>query len=236
MGVNQFTALSDVEFVATYLGSWPPTSEKIEIVADAAMVPANDVDWTGKAVSPIKNQGQCGSCWAFSATGVIESWAMMQENSWNLSEQQLVDCTRNYGNYGCNGGWPSSALQYVKAGGITGENDYPYTARDGTCRMNGGNFKIPGFQSATGCSALQNAIQNSPVSVTVDATNWSRYSSGIFSNCGTSINHAVLLVGSMGGNWKIKNSWGTGWGESGFIRLAGGNTCGVCMYGSPYIA
>jgi C1A family cysteine protease len=66
--------------------------------------------------------------------------------------------------------------------------------------------------------------------VTVDATNWSPYKSGVFSNCGASINHAVLLVGVAGGAWKIKNSWGTGWGESGYIRLAGGNTCGVCAY------
>lgn len=73
-----------------------------------------------------------------------------------------------------------------------------------------------------------------PIAVTVDATNWSKYSSGIFSNCATGINHAVLLVGSVSGNWKIKNSWGANWGEQGYIRLKGGNTCGVCLYQSSY--
>jgi len=77
---------------------------------------------------------------------------------------------------------------------------------------------------------LSSQINNSPVSVTVDATNWSPYRSGVFNNCGAGINHAVLLVGVLGGAWKIKNSWGTGWGEVGYIRLAGGNTCGLCAY------
>lgn len=78
-------------------------------------------------------------------------------------------------------------------------------------------------------------ITSSPLSVTVDASNWSSYKSGVLANCGTSINHAVLLVGVINGAWKIKNSWGTSWGEQGFIRLAAGNTCGVCSYGGVYI-
>ena len=82
----------------------------------------------------------------------------------------------------------------------------------------------------SGCNGLSNGINSSPISVSVDATNWSRYGGGVFNNCNASINHAVLLVGVVGGNWKIKNSWGTSWGESGYIRLASGNTCGVCAY------
>lgn len=101
--------------------------------------------------------------------------------------------------------------------------------------MQSGSTKINGYATATGCNGLASAINTEPVSVTVDATNWSRYGGGVFNNCGTGINHAVLLVGVAGGNWKIKNSWGTGWGEGGFIRLAAGNTCGVCLYGSPYV-
>ena len=181
-------------------------------------------------VSGVKNQGQCGSCWAFSATGVMESWARKKGQSVNLSEQQLVDCSKSYGNHGCNGGWPSSALKYVIAKGIASQSEYPYTARDGSCRKDGGSFRISGQSSASGCSGLQNAIQSGPVSVTVDANNWSSYRSGVFSNCGKSIDHAVLLVGIVSGNWKIKNSWGTSWGESGYIRLASSNTCGVCSY------
>jgi len=165
----------------------------------------------------------------------LESWALQNGKSVSLSEQQLVDCSGPQGNHGCNGGWPSSALNYVKAYGIASESEYPYVAATRSCQKNGGSFKISGYASASGCTGLQNAIQSRPISVTVDATNWSSYKSGIFGNCASSINHAVLLVGVVGGNWKIKNSWGTGWGESGFIRLNGsGSTCGVCSYAGVY--
>lgn len=152
----------------------------------------------------------------------------------SLSEQQLVDCSGSYGNQGCNGGWPSSALKYVKDKGLSTESEYPYTAKTGTCKKQGGSFKISSVSSVSSCSGLSNGIQSRPLSVTVDATNWSRYSSGVFSNCAANINHAVLLVGMSSSYWKIKNSWGTGWGEQGYIRLATGNTCGVCNYGGVY--
>lgn len=228
MGVNQFTIYTTEEFATRFLTpmplvGFPQGDNEYEVIGD--------IDWTnlGK-VSPVKNQGQCGSCWAFSATGVMESVALLAGQSVNLSEQQLVDCSRPQGNQGCNGGWPSSALNYVKANGIASESAYPYAARDQACKVQGGSFKISGFKSLSQCAGLTNGINTSPVSVTVDASNWSSYKSGVFSNCGTGINHAVLLVGVMGGNWKIKNSWGTGWGDSGYIRLAAGNTCGVCQY------
>jgi len=199
-----------------------------------------DVDWSTKGgVSRIKNQGSCGSCWAFSATGVLESWALVaRKGTFDLSEQQLVDCSRSYGNQGCNGGWPSNALKYVAANnqGIALEGAYPYAGKDQTCKSNGGPFKITGsVLSASGCAGLQTAINTAPISVTVDATNWSPYRGGVFNNCGASINHAVLLVAYVGGVYKIKNSWGTGWGEQGYIRLANGNTCGVCQYAGVYL-
>lgn len=195
------------------MGSWP--SQEIEGLKDddIYVTPSNDIDWTTQGkVSGVKNQGQCGSCWAFSATGVMESWSLLKGQSVSLSEQQLVDCSRPQGNQGCNGGWPSSALNYVKANGITTESAYPYAGRDQACKTQGGSFKISGYSSASGCSGLQSEINSHPISVTVDATNWSSYRSGIFNNCRANINHAVLLVGFVGGNWKIKNSWGTGWG------------------------
>jgi len=193
-------------------------------------VPNADVDWTQHGgVSPIKNQGQCGSCWAFSATGVAESWSYLRGRKVDLSEQQLVDCSKP-ANHGCNGGWPARALDYVKANGIASQEEYPYTAKDGTCKQQGGSFKIDGYASLIGCATLSSSIFLRPISVTVDATNWSTYKEGVFSGCGNQINHAVLLVGVVGGAWKIKNSWSTSWGESGFIRLASGNTCGVCSY------
>ena len=195
-----------------------------------------DVDWTksGK-VSKVKNQGQCGSCWAFSATGAMESWSLFKGQSVSLSEQQLVDCSRPQGNQGCNGGWPASALNYVQSKGITTSSAYPYVAKDQTCKTQGGSFKISGHTSYSGCSGLVSGIASHPISVAVDANKWSSYKTGVFSSCGTSIDHAVLLVGIVGGNWKIKNSWGTGWGESGYIRLSGtGNTCGICKNAGVY--
>ena len=149
----------------------------------------------------------------------------------DLSEQQLVDCSRPQGNQGCNGGWPSSALKYVAANGIASQSEYPYAGRDQSCAKNGGSFKISGQKSFSGCSGLSSGINSEPISVTVDATNWGSYRGGVFNNCGAGINHAVLLVGvAADGSWKIKNSWGTSWGESGYIRLTTGNTCGLCQY------
>jgi cathepsin L len=227
MGVNQFTVLTTEEFVESYLGA-KPMEESVDVseveVSDALN---GDVDWTTKGgVSPVKNQGSCGSCWAFSATGVLESWNMIKGQTYDLSEQQLVDCSRPLGNQGCNGGWPAKALDYIKTNGITSEKAYPYVARDQTCKTAGGSVRLSDYSSYPG-SSFANTISAAPISVTVDATNWSSYRSGVFNNCRSSINHAVLLVGVLGGNWKIKNSWGTTWGEVGYIRLAPGNTCGL---------
>ena len=231
MGINQFTAMTQEEFVNTYLDPKPEVAAPVE--TEHPIV--GDVDWTAQGkVSAVKNQGQCGSCWAFSATGVMESWSLFKGQSVSLSEQQLVDCSGPQGNHGCNGGWPSSALNYVRDHGIASETQYPYVAQTRTCTQNGGSFKISGYASYSGCNGLTNAINAHPVSVTVDATNWSAYKNGVFTNCATSINHAVLLTGVVGGAWKIKNSWGTGWGESGYIRLGAGNTCGVCAYAGVY--
>ena len=194
-----------------------------------------DIDWCGKGkVSRVKNQGQCGSCWAFSATGVTESFFLMKDHRVDLSEQQLVDCSGSYGNHGCNGGWPSSAIKYIAAHGIASESEYPYAAKNQPCKKQGGSTKVGGQKSFSGCSGLTSGISAHPISVTVDAGKWSSYHSGVFNNCGTSINHAVLLVGKVGGNWKIKNSWGTSWGEGGYIRLHDGDTCGVCKNAGVY--
>lgn len=232
MGVNQFTIFSDEEFAAKYL---TPMKMVGYAKGDDTMVVNGDTDWsTSGKVSKIKNQGQCGSCWAFSATGALESFSLFKGASVSLSEQQLVDCSRPQGNQGCNGGWPSSALKYVISKGIASEDEYSYVAKDQACKKDGGSFKISAQTSFPGCNGISNAITAHPLSVTVDAEKWSAYKSGVFSNCGSSIDHAVLLVGIVGGNWKIKNSWGTTWGEAGYIRLASGNTCGLCQYAAVY--
>ncbi len=151
-----------------------------------------------------------------------------------LSEQQLVDCSRKYGNQGCNGGFNYQGLAYVKDNGITTGAAYPYTAKTGACVTNGGSFKIKDVSSAKGCPGILAALASRPIGVSVDANNWSHYASGIFSNCGTSLDHDVFLVGATTDYWKIKNSWGTSWGENGFIRLKTGNTCGICQDKSPW--
>lgn len=232
MGITQFSIYTEEEFKLRFLTEMiiPSGAHASE---DLTAYPTAAVDWTTQGkVSRVKNQGQCGSCWSFSATGVAESWALFSGKSWDLSEQQLVDCSASYGNHGCNGGWPSNALKYVKDHGLSTESQYPYVAQTRTCSKTGGDFHISNVLSVSGCTGLSTGIAARPLSITVDASNWSQYHSGVFNNCAANINHAVLLVGTdASGVWKVKNSWGTSWGESGFIRLAAGNTCGICAYG-----
>lgn len=234
MGVNQFTAHTDAEFEAIYL---TPKKNSREHYEDLSLnVVIGDVDWVSHGkISPIKNQGCCGSCWAFSAVAVLESWALFKSLVVDLSEQQLVDCSHSYGNDGCNGGFNEKALHYVKDHGITSTSAYPYTAKTSTCRTQGGSFKINEVILSKGCASIQTAIQTHPVGVSADATNWSRYASGIFNNCGKKINHDILLVGYTNSYYTIKNSWGNSWGEKGFIRLAPGNTCGICDDPAPWV-
>ncbi len=228
LGVNQFAALTPEEFVSIYLGYHEKENTLLGIQEDFEY--DADIDWTTKGVlTGVKDQGRCGSCWAFSSTGALEALNKIKGGEMqSYSEQQLVDCSRSYGNMGCNGGLMDSAFRYVKDHGIALESAYPYTAKDGTCNTFTPAFKISGFTDVRGCANLYTALGGRPVSVAVDATNWSLYSSGVFTNCGTKLNHGVLLVGATDAYWTIKNSWSNGWGEKGFIRLARGNTCGLC--------
>jgi len=146
----------------------------------------------------------------------------------SFSEQQLVDCSGSYGNQACNGGLMDNAFKFVRDKGITSEAAYPYKGVKGTCTAATGSFKISGYTDVSGCTNLANAVVGRPISVAVDATNWSPYKSGTFSNCAASLNHGVLLVGLTDAYWLVKNSWGTSWGISGYIQLARGNTCGIC--------
>jgi len=126
-----------------------------------------------------------------------------------------------------------NAFKYIRDKGIKLESEYPYKAVKQTCSATaGGAFKISGFVDINNCNTLASELNGRPISVAVDATNWSPYKTGVFNNCKTSLNHGVLLVGSADAYWKIKNSWGPAWGESGYIRLARGNTCGICNVAS----
>jgi len=232
MGLNQFSAMTQEEFVETYLTLDVPQNN-LEVTENNDVY-LGDVDWTTKgAVTGVKNQGSCGSCWAFSTTGALEGHSKIVRGSLqSFSEQQLVDCSTSYGNHGCNGGLMDNAFKFVKDHGIVHENEYAYTGKQGTCKTNSGAYKISGYTDIRDCNTLANDLNGRPIAVGVDATNWSHYSSGVFNNCKTSLNHGVLLVGATAQSWKVKNSWGGSWGEHGYIRLARGNTCGVCATAS----
>jgi C1A family cysteine protease len=235
MGINQFSAMTSEEFAQTYLISIPPRDHKSVEITEESYAVGNDIDWTSKgAVQIVKNQGQCGSCWAFSATGGIEGLSKLEYGQLqSFSEQMLVDCSDSYGNNACNGGLADNAYRFVIDNGIVSESDYPYVAsKHSSCSKGRGTFKISGYKDMNTCQDLSNEVQSRPVSVAVDARNWSPYSSGVFSNCGTYLNHAVLLTGLKDGNWVVKNSWGPDWGEKGYIRLSQGNTCGICIQAS----
>jgi hypothetical protein len=235
-GVNQFSDLTAEEFKAKYLssllipaGETAPATESV-ILPDPSQ--PNDIDWRQKgAVTPVKNQGQCGSCWSFSATGAIEGWAAATGKGLkSLSEQQLVDCSGSVGNQGCNGGWPNKAISYLAAHGSCSEASYPYTARDGSCKGCSAVLKPNGAGTGSGEATLAGQLSALPVSVCVDASGgFQHYQSGVFSGpCGTQINHAILAVGYTGSYWIVKNSWGTGWGSQGYIYMARGkNLCGI---------
>ena len=199
----------------------------------------SDVDWRGKGVmTPVKNQGQCGSCWSFSTTATLESAvAIAQKNLYSFSEQQLVDCcgAKGFQCQGCNGAWPEWAFNYINSAGIVLESQYPYTARGGSCKDVSTTAKkflnsAKPWSMLNGIESIKSALGSSgPVSICVDASNWSAYKSGVFKNCGTTtLNHAVTAIGyEADGTWIVRNSWGTTWGEQGFIRLAAGGTCGL---------
>lgn len=151
----------------------------------------------------------------------------------NLSEQDLVDCSRAYGNLGCSGGWYHWAWEYIKAKGIAATSVYPYTAKNGVCKTVSRPNKVLGYSRILATdAAIMAAVNIAPVAVAVDANYWPYYRSGIFSYGSTYVNHAVVIVGYVSGShWIIRNSWGTSWGEQGYMRLLMGyNTCGVRGY------
>ncbi|EAR95834.1 papain family cysteine protease (macronuclear) [Tetrahymena thermophila SB210] len=228
-GINQETTHSDSNNKETQLNS-------------KSLTLADSIDWRTKgAVTSVKNQGDCGSCWTFSAAGLMESFNFIKNNVLvDFSEQQLLDCvyfTRGYNSYGCSGGWPDQCLNYASKIGITTLDKYPYVGVMTNCRGSGTNngFKPKSWiQIPNTSNDLKSALNFSPVSVLVDASTLGIYKSGIFNGCdqsNISLNHAVLAVGyDQQGNWIIKNSWGTQWGENGYMRLAANNTCGILSY------
>jgi C1A family cysteine protease len=252
MAVNKFADLTAEEFGSRYTGGFRtrtrmPFGLRFRRVTT---LPAS-VDWASEgAVTPVKNQGQCGSCWSFSTTGAVEgAWFLANHTLVPLSEQQLIDCSTAEGNQGCNGGLMDYAFQYIIDNkGITSEQDYPYSATGpNACKAKGKPVvaKISGFKDVQTNSdnALMTALAQQPVSVAVEADQnaFQFYSSGVMTAaCGTSLDHGVLAVGygALNGQdyYLVKNSWGADWGAKGYIYLGrgakyngGAGQCGILM-------
>jgi cathepsin F/cysteine peptidase B len=217
-GVTQFSDLTPEEFKAMYLTYRPSNSSepRVNVLLDGA--PATVVDWRTKgAVTDVKDQGQCGSCWAFSATEAIESYSFLNDGKLlSLSAQQITSCDKT--DSGCGGGWPHNAYDYVhKAGGIETSADYPYTSGGGStgvCKFNAAKVavKVAGYKSvAAGESNLKAALNNGPVSVCLAADAFQSYHGGILRSCPGQVDHCVQAVGYDDGNsppyWIVRNSW-----------------------------
>lgn len=258
-GWNQFTDLNQEEYkVAAGLG-YKPSAKKWADMPHLGVHEyqgeelAASVDWTTKgAVTPVKDQGQCGSCWTFSTTGAIEgAWEIATGSLVSLSEQQITSCASSAG-YGCSGGWPYRAMQWAESQDLCTEASYPYTSGggdSGSCEASGCQVGVPrgavtGYRTvAYGTEALMQAVVQQPISILVDGGSrvFQTYSGGILqADCGDSQDHAVLLVGYGSQNgvdyWKVKNSWGSSYGESGYWRLIRGdnhNECGL-LSGATY--
>jgi C1A family cysteine protease len=252
MGVNQFTDLTPEEFKAKYINGGLRTevsSYGCKSFSSSASGTPSSIDWRTKgAVTSVKDQGQCGSCWTFSATGAVEgAWAIAKGQLVDLAEQELVDCATGiaYGSHGCNGGQMEGAFKYIIENGQCALSSYSYTAKDGTCQ------KCSAVAHISSCSdvnpndqiSLKAAVAQQPVAVAISADTrlFQSYSSGVItsSSCYTSLDHGVLIVGYGTENgqdyWEVKNSWGTSWGNNGYVKIARSSStndpgvCGIAM-------
>jgi KDEL-tailed cysteine endopeptidase len=255
MGINQFTDLTPYEFktkftrnIDTKVGSYGCNSFTNSPSSNAP----TSIDWRKKnAVTSVKDQGQCGSCWTFSSTGASEgAWAIKTGNLIDLSEEQLVECATGmqYGSHGCNGGQMEGAFKYLIQNGQCSLSSYPYTSgtgKSGSCKS---CTPVAHFASCSDVKpndqiSLKGAVLQQPVAVAIEADTkyFQSYSGGIIDSpsCGTTLDHGVLIVGYGEENgmkyWILKNSWSTSWGEEGYFRILRSDStndpgiCGVAM-------
>jgi len=251
MGINAFSDYTAAEFNA--MKGFRPAARKGPFhMFNASMAQPLAVDWRTKGiVTPIKNQGQCGSCWAFSATGSMEAACAMKTGALiSLSEQQLMDCSTKEGDNSCEGGLMDYAFQFVMDNqGICSEDSYPYKAVDEACQKTCTSVStITGFKDIPQGDedALYQAVAMQPISIAIEADQaiFQGYQKGILSGkCGTNLDHGVLIVGygvdatTKTNYWIVKNSWGDAWGEAGYVRMIRGNDeCGLALAASYPVA
>jgi len=256
-GVGPFSDLTSEEFAATHLMNVDTSKYVAPPAKDFTKSHPNNAkgcnpdsttyNWVSCGVTTaIYNQGQCGSCWAFSATETIESYFALAGNALTgFSMEQIVDCDTAGQDQGCGGGFPTGAYQYVEgAGGIESYTDYPYSAESGesgSCNFQQSDIvaTVTSYNSVNGESGLYSQMSSSsggPVSVCVDASSWQNYQGGVLTQCGTSVDHCVQAVGynnygENGAYWIVRNSWGESWGENGYIWIAiGQDLCAIGDY------
>jgi len=240
VGVNEFTDRTYAEMKK--MNGYKAVAKESNVTVLSEDNLAAEVDWRSKgAVTPVKNQGQCGSCWAFSTTGSVEAAMFLTTGTLqSFSEQQLVDCAGSTGNMGCNGGLMDNAFKYIETAPLELEADYAYTARDGSCKYDAskGVGKVSSYTDVTPNSPaqLKAALNKAPVSIAIEADQiaFQGYTSGVItSGCGQQLDHGVLAVGygTLNGEefFLVKNSWGASWGDQGYVRIGAGssNVCGI---------
>jgi C1A family cysteine protease len=250
MGINQFTDLTPEEFKILYVSGLKTKvgSYGCKSFSSSASGTPSVIDWrTLGAVTSVKDQGQCGSCWTFSATGAIEgAWAISTGKLVDLSEEQLVECATgvSYGSHGCSGGQMEGAFKYVVEHGQCSLSAYPYTSGTG---KSGACQKCTSVAHLSSCSdvkpndqlSLKAAVAQQPVAIAIEADTryFQSYSSGVLtsSSCGTNLDHGVLIVGygeeSGQKYWLVKNSWSESWGQNGYVKIGRSestNDAGIC--------
>ena len=245
LGETQFTDISNEEFRnSKQVGKLTNISSTCNIVSKYNGSVPDHKNWLEYGiVSSVKNQAQCGSCWAFSATEAVEGVVSLRKGELiSLSEQQMVDCSDDYGNQGCGGGWMDSAFEYVIDNkGLCSNASYQYTAQDGTCNTNCSLIQNTDIKN---CSDISPNIEElviaylsqQPLSVAIEADSdtFQHYKRGLYNDSSCfegGLDHGVLLVSYGPEMLRIKNSWDTTWGEDGFMRMArtgdGDGMCGI---------
>jgi C1A family cysteine protease len=249
LGITPFADLTGDEFAAfNGIRTGGPFSTGCDkFHSDSSATVPSSYDWREhNAVTPVKDQGQCGSCWSFSATGAMEgAWAISTGQLVSLSEQQLVDCSKSYGNHGCYGGLMDDAFQYAMDNGMCLETAYPYQAKGGDCQKCDVVVEISSCGDVTKNNQLdlKEAVSRGPVSIAIEADTmvFQLYTGGVLTSnaCGTDLDHGVLIVGYGEEDgieyWLVKNSWGPSWGEGGYIKIERSDStndpgvCGIAM-------